>query len=107
MPASTAARCHASRGQQAALLVTPSCVRAGSFPAGAATAAANWGALPLVFGIMAFVYSGHGVFPSIQRSMKEPSRFPQARLLPSDAAHDHGPHGIILQNPAQGRDCCL
>ena len=46
--------------------------------AGAATAAANWGALPLVFGIMAFVYSGHGVFPSIQRSMKEPSRFPQA-----------------------------
>ncbi|KAK9826368.1 hypothetical protein WJX81_002972 [Elliptochloris bilobata] len=49
----------------------------GSFPAGAATAAANWSALPLVFGIMAFVYSGHGVFPSIQRSMKEPSRFPQ------------------------------
>lgn len=52
----------------------------GSFVAGAATAAANWRSLPLVFGIMAFVYSGHGVFPSIQRSMKEPSRFPQARL---------------------------
>ena len=26
---------------------------------------------------MAFVYAGHGVFPSIRASMREPERFPQ------------------------------
>jgi hypothetical protein len=49
---------------------------AGSFDPGAATALINWGDVPLVFGIMAFCYSGHAVFPSIQNSMREPERFP-------------------------------
>ena len=45
--------------------------------AGAATDPALLATLPLVFGIMTFCYSGHGVFPSIQASMKEPEKFPQ------------------------------
>lgn len=49
----------------------------GSFAPGAVTDVANWATLPLVFGIMTFCYSGHGVFPSIQKSMKDPSTFPQ------------------------------
>lgn len=51
----------------------------GSFPAGAVTDVATWTTLPLVFGIMTFCYSGHGVFPSIQASMKEPKQFPGVR----------------------------
>ena len=33
--------------------------------------------MPLVFGILAFVYSGHGVFPSVRASMKQPEDFPK------------------------------
>lgn len=51
----------------------------GNFPAGAATHPALWATLPLVFGIMTFCYSGHGVFPSIQASMKHPEQFPKVR----------------------------
>ena len=43
--------------------------------------------MPAVFGILAFVYSGHGVFPSVRASMKEPKKYPKARasllILPS------------------------
>ncbi|MEW5303382.1 MAG: hypothetical protein WDW36_006081 [Sanguina aurantia] len=49
----------------------------GSFVAGAATNVALWASLPLVFGIMTFCYSGHGVFPAIQASMKDPKQFPK------------------------------
>jgi len=49
----------------------------GSFPPGAVTDLALLPTLPLVFGIMTFCYSGHGVFPAIQASMKEPAKFPQ------------------------------
>lgn len=41
----------------------------------------NWATLPLVFGIMAFVYSGHGVFPSVRASMKRPQLFPKVPML--------------------------
>eukprot|EP00873_Tetraselmis_striata_P016271 jgi/Tetstr1/436535/TSEL_025360.t1 len=47
----------------------------GSFVAGASTALVHPTTLPLTFGIMAFVYAGHGVFPSIQASMKQPKDF--------------------------------
>lgn len=33
--------------------------------------------LPLTFGLLAFVFAGHAVFPSIYRSMDEPKRFPE------------------------------
>ncbi|GIL72720.1 hypothetical protein Vretifemale_3019 [Volvox reticuliferus] len=49
----------------------------GSFTPGAPTSLANWATLPLVLGICTFCYSGHGVFPAIQKSMKEPQHFPQ------------------------------
>ncbi|KXZ56682.1 hypothetical protein GPECTOR_1g614 [Gonium pectorale] len=49
----------------------------GSFVPGAPTDLANWATLPLVLGICTFCYSGHGVFPAIQKSMKEPQQFPQ------------------------------
>lgn len=48
----------------------------GNFPGGVTTLA-DWSTLPLLFGIMTFCYSGHGVFPSIQASMKEPKLFPK------------------------------
>ena len=51
----------------------------GSFTPGAVTDVANWASLPLVFGIMTFCYSGHGVFPAIQKSMQTPKQFPQVR----------------------------
>ena len=57
----------------------------GSFVAGAATDPALLATLPLVFGIMTFCYSGHGVFPAIQASMKEPEKFPQV-IPPSHMA---------------------
>jgi len=41
---------------------------------------ANWSQVPVVFGILAFVYAGHGVFPAIQASMKKPKDFPKASL---------------------------
>jgi vesicular inhibitory amino acid transporter len=49
----------------------------GSYTPGAVTDLANWATLPLVLGICTFCYSGHGVFPAIQKSMKEPQQFPQ------------------------------
>jgi vesicular inhibitory amino acid transporter len=49
----------------------------GSFVPGACTDLALWSSVPLVFGIMTFCYSGHGVFPSIQASMKNPQEFPK------------------------------
>ncbi len=49
----------------------------GSYVPGAPTDVALWATLPLVFGIMTFCYSGHGVFPAIQASMKNPEQFPQ------------------------------
>lgn len=33
--------------------------------------------MPMVLGILAFVYSGHGVFPSVRASMKQPEHFPK------------------------------
>lgn len=33
--------------------------------------------LPVTFGLSAFVYSGHAVFPSIYRSMKDRSQYPK------------------------------
>lgn len=33
--------------------------------------------LPITFGLSAFVYSGHAVFPSIYRSMKDRSQYPR------------------------------
>ena len=56
---------------------------AGDYTAGAATAASNWATLPLVFGIMAFVYSGHGIFPSVRASMKRPEQFPKVPRRPN------------------------
>ena len=53
----------------------------GSFVAGAATTLVNPSTLPLTFGIMAFVYAGHGVFPSIQASMKEPQQFTKVNSI--------------------------
>lgn len=52
----------------------------GNFAPGAVTDMANLATLPLVFGIMTFCYSGHGVFPAIQKSMQEPKQFPQVRV---------------------------
>ncbi|PNW85026.1 hypothetical protein CHLRE_03g168550v5 [Chlamydomonas reinhardtii] len=49
----------------------------GSFAPGAPTDLANWATLPLVLGICTFCYSGHGVFPAIQKSMADPKQFPQ------------------------------
>lgn len=48
----------------------------GNYAPGATTALVEWGTMPLIFGIMAFVYAGHAVFPAIQASMREPERFP-------------------------------
>lgn len=47
----------------------------GAFKAGAATVPVAWDTLPLVCGIFAFSYSGHGVFPTIKRAMKNPEEF--------------------------------
>jgi amino acid permease len=33
--------------------------------------------MPLIFGIFAFSYAGHSVFPSIQAAMRRPSKFPR------------------------------
>lgn len=59
----------------------------GNFAAGAPTVFANWSTLPMVCGIMAFVYSGHGVFPAIQAAMKEPKRFPEVSHAAMGTAH--------------------
>jgi vesicular inhibitory amino acid transporter len=51
-----------------------------NFEPGAVTSLANWSTLPLVFGILTFNFSGHGVFPSVQGAMKDPETFPQVRV---------------------------
>ncbi len=50
-----------------------------SFVPGATTALVNWGTMPVAFGCMAFCFAGHGVFPAIRASMREPQRFPAVR----------------------------
>ena len=41
--------------------------------------------MPVVFGILAFVYAGHGVFPAIQASMEQPKDFPKASRIAEGA----------------------
>lgn len=76
----------------------------GSFVPGAVTDVALWSTLPLVFGLMTFCYSGHGVFPAIQASMKEPSKFPQvlnaAYLLVALVCTFIGASGYFMYGPA-------
>eukprot|EP00892_Ulva_mutabilis_P007050 jgi/Ulvmu1/4717/UM002_0448.1 len=48
----------------------------GDFVGGATTVAVNWASMPLVYGILAFCYSGHSVFPSVQDAMERPQDFP-------------------------------
>ena len=76
----------------------------GSFVPGAITDAALWATLPLVFGIMTFCYSGHGVFPAIQASMKEPEKFPQvlnaAYLIVAVVCTFIGASGYYMYGPA-------
>ena len=43
----------------------------------AATSPIHLHSLPVTFGLSAFVYSGHAVFPSIYRSMKDRSQYPK------------------------------
>ena len=43
----------------------------------AQTAPLHLHSLPVTFGLSAFVYSGHAVFPSIYRSMKDRSQYPR------------------------------
>ena len=43
----------------------------------AQTSAVHLHSLPVTFGLSAFVYSGHAVFPSIYRSMKDRSQYPR------------------------------
>jgi len=43
----------------------------------AETAVLHLSTLPNTFGILAFVFAGHAVFPSISASMEEPERFPE------------------------------
>ncbi len=65
---------------------------AGSFPPGAVRSAANWASMPLVFGILAFVYSGHGVFPSVRASMKQPEDFPKVSFHRPRGPAEHTMH---------------
>jgi len=53
----------------------------GSYAAGAATTMVNAASLPLMIGGITFCFSGHGIFPSVKASMKEPEQFPQALRL--------------------------
>ena len=39
------------------------------------TSVAHMGTLPVTFGLLAFVFAGHAVFPNIRASMREPERF--------------------------------
>ncbi|GAQ90047.1 Transmembrane amino acid transporter family protein [Klebsormidium nitens] len=47
------------------------------FPAGPGTQLLNLQTFPLTFGLLAFVYAGHAVFPNIKASMKEPELYPK------------------------------
>lgn len=49
------------------------------FAEGAVTSAVSWSQIPVVFGVLAFVYAGHGVFPAIAASMQKPKQFPKVR----------------------------
>ena len=53
--------------------------------------------LPVTFGLSAFVYSGHAVFPSIYRSMKDRSQYP--RMLDTTYAIV-GVTGALMGEPA-------
>ena len=66
---------------------------------GAVTSAANWTSMPLVFGILAFVYSGHGVFPSVRASMKQPEDFPKVTQQGTNQAMQATLPEIGLQGP--------
>eukprot|EP00798_Chlamydomonas_sp_ICE-L_P003467 gene3467-13527_t len=68
----------------------------GSFTAGAITHPAVWSTFPLVFGILTFCYSGHGVFPSIQASMKEPERFPEASMKEPERFPENMAYSIVV-----------
>ena len=65
---------------------------AGSFPPGAVRSAANWASMPLVFGILAFVYSGHGVFPSVRASMEQPEDFPKVSFYRQGSSAEYIMH---------------
>lgn len=41
------------------------------------TVAIDVGHMPLTFGLAAFVFAGHAVFPCIYRDMRQPERFPE------------------------------
>lgn len=60
------------------------------------TSAANWTSMPLVFGILAFVYSGHGVFPSVRASMKVPEDFPKVTQQGTNHSMTYGRPEILL-----------
>ena len=49
--------------------------------------------MPLVFGILAFVYSGHGVFPSVRASMKQPEDFPKVSFYRPGSTAENIMHG--------------
>lgn len=49
----------------------------GSYAPGAVTTLVNLQTVPLVFGMFAFCFAGHGVFPSIRAQMKQPEQFPR------------------------------
>ena len=55
--------------------------------------------MPLVFGILAFVYSGHGVFPSVRASMKQPEDFPKVTQQGTNQAMKATMPEIELQGP--------
>eukprot|EP00899_Mesostigma_viride_P002522 jgi/Mesvir1/12270/Mv00480-RA.1 len=47
----------------------------GQYPAGAETTLVSLNTLPLTFGLLAFVFAGHAVFPNIKASMQEPEKY--------------------------------
>lgn len=73
------------------------------FVAGAATQIVDWAQIPVVFGVLAFVYAGHGVFPAIAKSMKRPKEFPKV-CCGCDSLHTPFmslhlcPHQILSEN---------
>lgn len=50
----------------------------GAFSPGAPTQLLNISKLPASLGMFTFCFSGHGIFPTVKSSMKNPERFPQA-----------------------------
>ena len=47
----------------------------GSLPHLAETTFVNWSTFPVSFGLLAFVYAGHAVFPAIYASMEKPEEY--------------------------------